>query len=442
MHDVLNHVFSYSFPFVRTSSKIMSQDESADMLPQFRSGRLGAIKHRIASIGPGALVAAAFIGPGTVTTASVTGARFGYALLWTLVFSIITTIIFQEMSARLGLVSQDGLGEALREQFDHPLARYGSSALVISAIGIGTAAYETGNIIGGAQGLAVITGVNATIWSLFLGLIAGVLLWSGQYKLIEKTLIALVAIMALSFVLTAILVGPDPDALVRGFVPRIPDGSLVLVSGVIGTTVVGYNLFLHAGSVQERWTSADELSACRTDTVLSIVIGGIITLAVLVTAAAVFPTGTNIQNVATMAKQLEPLAGSHARVLFSIGLFAAGFSSTTTAPLAGAYATAGALGWDRDLSALRFRAIWLTILSIGVVFSLVGASPIEAIVFAQVTNAILLPVVAVFLIYVMNDRELLGEYRNSTVQNVLGGIVTLVVVWLGIRTLLSVAGVV
>lgn len=122
----------------------MTQDQPAEMGRQTNGFTLRAIRHRLEAVGPGALVAAAFIGPGTVTTASVTGARFGYALVWTLAFSIAATIIFQEMSARLGLVSQDGLGEALREQFDHPFLRYGSALLVISAIGIGTAAYEAG----------------------------------------------------------------------------------------------------------------------------------------------------------------------------------------------------------------------------------------------------------------------------------------------------------
>jgi Mn2+/Fe2+ NRAMP family transporter len=274
-----------------------------------------------------------------------------------------------------------------------------------------------------------------------MGLVAGALLWSGRYKLIEKVLVALVVVMAVSFVIDAILVSPDLGALLRGFVPSVPEGSLLLVTGLVGTTVVGYNLFLHASSVQERWDHPDDLPASRVDTVASIVGGGIITLSILVTAAAVFPTGTEISNVGTMAEQLEPLAGTYAKLFFSIGLFAAGFTSATTAPLAGAYATAGALGWDRDLTDARFRALWLTILLVGVGFSLLGSSPVQIIVFAQVANGILLPIVAVFLIYVMNDRDILGEYTNTTAQNVLGAIVTIVVVWLGVRTLLSILGV-
>jgi NRAMP (natural resistance-associated macrophage protein)-like metal ion transporter len=399
------------------------------------------IVQRLKAVGPGAMVAAAFIGPGTVTTASVTGARFGYALLWTIAFSVVATIVLQEMSARLGLVTHEGLGEALRERFDSTGAQYVAVALVVSAIGIGTAAYETGNIIGGASGLAVITGVSENVWGPLMGICAGALLWTGRYKLIEKALVSLIGIMALSFVLDAILIGPDVGALAAGFVPSVPDGSAFLITGLVGTTVVGYNLFLHASSVQERWSGPEDLAESRTDTILSIIVGGAITCAVLVTAAAAFPVGTEIENVGTMAEQIEPLVGTHAKVLFSIGLFAAGFTSATTAPLAGAYATAGALGWDTDLKSTRFRAVWGSILLVGVVFSAMGYSPVQAIVFAQVANGVLLPIVAIFLIYVMNDGDILGKYTNSTVQNALGAVVTLVATWLGIRTLLSIAGV-
>ncbi|WP_435319700.1 Nramp family divalent metal transporter [Haloarchaeobius sp. TZWSO28] len=399
------------------------------------------IVQRLKAVGPGAMVAAAFIGPGTVTTASVTGARFGYALLWTIAFSVIATIVLQEMSARLGLVSREGLGEALRERFDNPAATYIAIALVVSAIGIGTAAYETGNIIGGAAGLAVMTGISENVWGPLMGICAGALLWTGRYKLIEKALVGLIAIMAFSFVLDAIIIGPDFGKVAAGFVPSVPEGSAFLITGLVGTTVVGYNLFLHASSVQERWDGPEDLPESRTDTILSIVLGGAITCAILITAAAAFPVGTNIDNVGTMAEQIEPLVGTQAKVLFSIGLFAAGFTSATTAPLAGAYATAGALGWDADLKSTRFRAVWGSILGVGVLFSALGYSPVQAIVFAQVANGVLLPIVAIFLIYVMNDGDILGKYTNSTLQNVLGGLVTAIALWLGIRTLLSIAGV-
>jgi len=400
-----------------------------------------SIIQRFKAIGPGAMVAAAFIGPGTVTTASVTGAEFGYALLWTIVFSIFATIVLQEMSARLGLVSGNGLGEALRERFDNQIVEYVSIFLVVGAIGIGTAAYEAGNILGGAAGLATITGISSTIWGVVIGLVAGALLYTGRYKLIERALVGLVALMAISFVASAILIGPDPSAIAIGFVPSIPSGSLYLITGLIGTTIVGYNLFLHASNVQERWDGPEDINHSRVDTILSIVVGGLITITIMVTAAAAFEPGTQINDVGQMANQLRPLAGPYAELFFSIGLFAAGFTSATTAPLAGAWATTGALGWDTDLQSTRFRAVWATILGVGILSVVLGGSPVQIIVFAQVVNGILLPIVAVFLIYAMNQEDLLGEYTNKPVTNVLGATVTIIVVWLGIRTLLNVAGV-
>lgn len=303
------------------------------------------LKDRFRAIGPGAIIAAAFIGPGTVTTASVIGAEYAYTLVWTIAFSVVATIVLQEMSARLGLVSREGLGEALRGEFEAPAVQYASIALVVSAIGIGTAAFETGNIVGGAAGLETITGVSASLWGPLMGLVAGALLWTGDYELIERTFMALVAIMGLAFVISAVLVGPDLGALAGGFVPTIPAGSAYLIAGLIGTTVVGYNLFLHANTVQERWDGPADLGECRTDTVASVLGGGAITLSIVVTAAAVFPAGTEITDVGAMADQLEPLFGGWTLAFFGIGLFAAGFTSAMGAPLAGTYATAGALGW-------------------------------------------------------------------------------------------------
>ncbi len=394
-----------------------------------------SILDRLRNVGPGALVAAAFIGPGTVTTASVIGAEYAYLLLWTIVFSVFATMVIQEMSARLGLITQQGLGEALRKQFDSPIVSKVAIVLVVGAIGVGTAAFQTGNITGGAAGLATITGVEANIWGPVIGLVAGVLLFTGSYQLIEKVFISLVAVMGTAFLINAVAVRPSLPDIGGGLIPTIPEGSALLIAGLIGTTVVGYNLFLHASTVQEKWSDPSDLKDAQYDTYLLVAIGGLITTSIVITAAAVFPEGTQITDVGEMADQLEPVMGGFALTFFAVGLFAAGFTSAMSAPLAGAYATAGALGWERDLKSTRFRAIWMTILGVGIVFSGLGFNPVQVIVLAQVFNGLLLPILAVFLIYAMNSEDLLGEYTNSTLQNVLGGIVTLVVIMIGLLTL-------
>ncbi len=400
---------------------------------------------RLRNLGPGLLVAAAFIGPGTVTTASVAGAGTGYALLWALAFSIIATIILQEMSARLGIVSREGLGEALRTTFDNALVKAIAVILVVSAIGIGTAAFETGNITGAASGLASIGGFSSAVWSGIVGVAAFALLASGVYKVIERVLVALVIVMSVVFIATAVIVQPNVGDILAGlFAPGIPEGSLVTVIALIGTTVVTYNFFLHSSSVQDKWPESvptdAALSESRFDTTASVALGGIITLAIIVTgAAAFFGSNTEIETAADMALQLEPLLGPAAKVFFAIGIFAAGMTSAVTAPLAAAYATTGAFGWGRDLKSWRFRAVWMVVLVFGTVLAaFVGASPTQIIVFAQAANGLLLPLVAVFLLIVMNRSDLLGNYRNGIVGNVLGAIVVLIALFLGGRTIFSV----
>jgi Mn2+/Fe2+ NRAMP family transporter len=211
--------------------------------------------------------------------------------------------------------------------------------------------------------------------------------------------------------------------------------------------VVTYNFFLHSGSVQDKWPESvptdEALGESRFDTVASIVLGGIITLAIMITAAAAFSgTDTQIQDAGQMAEQLEPLLGAAAKWFFAIGLFAAGMTSAVTAPLAAAYATAGALGWERDLKSWKFRAIWAIVVVVGTTLAFFGTSPVQAILIAQAANGVLLPVVAIFLLIVMNRSDLLGDYQNGILGNILGAIVMLVATFLGGYTLLSVFGVV
>jgi manganese transport protein len=397
--------------------------------------------------GPGALVTAAFIGPGTITTCSIAGANFGYALLWGMVFSTIATIVLQEMSARLGIITRNGLGEALRKQFSDPVSKVLTTLLVISAITIGNAAFETGNVLGASLGLQSLSGSSdesIRIWAPVIGIVSFILLFIGSYKLIEKVMILLVILMSLTFLTTAIIISPQLSELVKGmFIPSIPEGSLLALVGLIGTTVVPYNLFLHASAVQERWKNSGDIPEARLDISVSVIIGGIISMAIVVTSAvAFFGTKDSIVNASDLGVQLEPLLGSWAKYCIGLGLFAAGISSAITAPLAAAYATSGILGWKKDLKSWRFRAIWIFILLVGVILSVIGLKPLDAIVFAQAANGILLPIIAIYLLWVMNSSKVMGKSVNTALSNVCGIIVVLVAMALGLRSLLQVFGII
>ena len=397
------------------------------------------------SPGPGILVTAAFIGPGTVTTASVAGASYGFVLLWALLFSVAATFVLQEMSARLGLVTRQGLAEALRRSYAGNWRGTAAILLVVAAVGFGNAAYEAGNIAGAALGLQGISGIGGPVWALAVGLLSGALLASGRYRLIERALVVLVLLMSAVFVLTLVMVQPPVTAMLRGLLtPAIPAGSLVTVIALVGTTVVPYNLFLQASAVQQKWPADVPLAAAlhesRLDTGLSIGLGGLITLAVMGTSATAFFGTDTPFSAATMAQQLEPLLGAGARYFFAAGLFAAGLSSAVTAPLAAAFAVCGALGWERDLRAPGFRLVWLVVLLTGTVFAALGTRPLTAILFAQAANGFLLPICAIFLLLEMNRERELGAHTNRPLSNVLGGLVVAVTLGLGGLKILQVTG--
>jgi manganese transport protein len=400
---------------------------------------------RIKNIGPGALIAAAFIGPGTVTACTLAGANYGYTLLWALLFATAATIILQEMSARLGLVTQQGLGETLRIMLNQSVWKWPLVGLIMVALYLGNAAYEAGNLSGAALGIEALTDQSQSLFRmsvLVISLLAGILLWRGSYKQIERMLLMLVALMALTFIATFISVGPDLSALFKGLTtPNVPDGSLLTVIALIGTTVVPYNLFLHASAVKAKWSSINDLKHARADTATAIGLGGLITILIASTAAAsIFGSGLNISGAGDMATQLEPVFGSFSKIMLGMGFFAAGLSSSITAPLATAYAVTEILGIKGGTSSRAFKLIALSVIFSGAIIALTGIKPISIILAAQFANGLLLPIVAMFLLVVMNQKKQLGQYVNKWLGNTLGAIVVIVTAGLGIRIILSAAG--
>jgi NRAMP (natural resistance-associated macrophage protein)-like metal ion transporter len=398
---------------------------------------------KLKNIGPGAMVAAAFIGPGTVTTATIAGASYGYTLLWAILFSVFATFILQEMASRLGVAGEMGVGEAIRQKIENPILKYLAAFLVISAILVGNAAYEAGNITGAVLGfepyVQSFEGLPFNPLVLLIGLLAFLLLYSGKYKLIERSLVLMVSIMGFIFLISAILLQPDLGKIVKGiFIPTLPKGALIMVIGLIGTTVVPYNLFLHASMAKKRWTNKEDLSNSRWDTILSVIFGGIITMSILITSAIAFE-GLNktVTSATDLSQQLQPILGASAPLFIAFGFFAAGLSSSITAPLAAAFATSEILGWENNMKNQKFRLIWLVVLLIGLVFSSLGFRPTTVILFAQVANGLLLPIIAIFLLWIMNDAKIMGKYVNSTLVNVLGGLVILITILLGLKGILS-----
>ncbi|MEM8510564.1 MAG: Nramp family divalent metal transporter [Bacteroidota bacterium] len=391
--------------------------------------------------GPGVLVAAAFIGPGTVTACTIAGVGFGYALLWAMLLSVGATIFLQEMAARVGLVTHKGLPEAIRVSLPYVWLRNGIIAIVLLAILLGNAAYEGGNIGGAVLGMEAVFGNKYMAWfPWIIGAIAFGILWIGSYSSLEKVFFGLIFLMSISFIATAVLTRPDLIAVLKGlFVPQLPEQGWLTVLALVGTTIVPYNLFLHASLVQEKWRGAGDLKKARIDTVLAVGLGGLVSMCIIIAAKAI--PAREVTGLMDLAMGLEPLMGKASKVFLGIGLFAAGITSSITAPLAAAYVANSSFNWNASQKDMRFRAVWMVVLFLGVGSLSLNFSPIEIIKFAQIANGILLPVMAILLVWITQNNRIMGLYKNSWSRNLIGLFIILLSLVLGIKSVLKVLGI-
>jgi manganese transport protein len=260
---------------------------------------------------------------------------------------------------------------------------------------------------------------SLNLYSLLVGAIAFLLLAIGSYKVLERVFIGLVALMSISFLITAFLVKPDIGEILNGlFIPSTGAAGMLTVIAIVGTTVVPYNLFLHASLVGEKWKQPGDLKIARKELFFAIALGGLVSMAIVIVAGA--SSLTEVNTAADLAVGLEPLFGTYATWFIALGLMAAGITSSITAPLAAAYVVKGCLGWKEGLDSLKFKSVWAGILILGVIFSSLQVRPVEIIKFAQVANGLLLPVIAIFLFWIVNKASVMGDNRNTLYQNILG----------------------
>lgn len=403
-------------------------------------GKTFTIGDYIRSLGPGFFIVGSFIGPGTVTSSTRAGADYGFQLLWCVIFSVIAVIVMQGMAARLGVVTQKGLAENLVDDFaDRPALRNIICGIVAVAITIGGFAYMSGDLTGTALGISALTGVSTKIIAPVWGVCIFILLTvaSDAVKYLEKLLAACVIIMAVIFLITMFIVKPDMGALLAGCIPSIPaNGGLMTCLALIGTTVVPYNMFLHASSAMRTWHSPAELPLCRFGTNIPMIIGGIVTGAILVTSATVM-MGMPVRNAMDMAVQLEPTLGSLAQPFMAIGLVAAGVSSAVCTPIGVSYVLAGLFGWKTNRSDKRYFLTNTAVLITGIVIAGIGYNPIELIMAAQAVNGVVLPVVTGVTLYLTCRRRVMGPYVNGKIEAFLGFCIFMISLILGVSSIFS-----
>lgn len=373
------------------------------------------------------VIAAAFIGPGTVTTTASAGALFGFSLLWALSFSTLATVVLQEASARLTVVSGRNLAQAIRAQYHGRPVGVVVLAVVVGAVVVGNAAYEAGNILGAAAGVGLGLDVSRVAVTLGIALTAFAILWIGTPRAVARLLSLTVAVMGIAFLWTAVQLSPPAGAVVgAALLPSFPEGSGLLILGLVGTTVVPYNLFLGSGIA-----AGQRLADIRIGIAVAVVFGGIVSMAILVAGSAVEgPFGFE-----ALSATLRARLGEGAGALFAWGLFAAGYSSAITAPLAAAITARGLFDDGRgrwEPTGWRYRAVWIGVLLVGAGFGVTDVRPIPAIILAQALNGVVLPFAAVFLLLAVNDRALMGARGvNGAIANTVTSLVVLVTMVLG-----------
>lgn len=404
------------------------------------------LKKITGSIGPGPLVTAAFIGPGTVTVCTLAGIQFDYTLLWALVLSIVATVFLQELSGRLGIITGKDLSELIRNQKGSRFFRLSVIVLILTAIGIGNAAYQSGNISGANLGLGIffefpswsIGPLTVLSGNLVIGAIAFGLLWSGNYKRLEQVLIALVLLMSMAFLSVSVWIKPDLGNLFDGFIPRISIDKLPTIVALIGTTVVPYNLFLYASLVKKKWTHQDELPSMKKDIRVSVILGGVVSMAILV--VGVVNPSEELKTAQDIARGLTGIFGDFGTYLMGFGLLAAGMTSALTAPFAGGLVICGILGLSQDIQSKSMRISMGSILVLGVLFSSLGIKPVTLITLAQLANGVLLPVMSAWLIWVASQKNILGKHSLKKWGLIFGVVIWIVTLLLGFKSIGGVVG--
>ncbi|OLF12438.1 hypothetical protein BLA60_10300 [Actinophytocola xinjiangensis] len=376
-------------------------------------------------IGPAFIVGALTFGPGNAVSSATLGAESGYKVLWLLVISSVLMLAFTDMSARIAITYPTSIIQAIKDHIAKPAGVIAGICFFILAVTFGS-----GSMIGASLGLQVITGVDIKPLSAICAVAAVALLWTGgAYKRIEQVMIIAMAVMAVAFLATAVKVGPDLGDMAAGLVPSDVPGGLVAAFALLGTNLSLYSAFYMAYTLRDKGTTrADYRTTTRYDTIPGALLPGILTVAIIASAATVIP-GATIESGNDMVDILRPALGSAAVFVFALGLFSAGFSSVMTG-VPGGHVLSDALGFGDSIDHRRVRIMATVAIaaSLGLVL-IFGGAPIQLILVANAGTLILFPLLAGSILYLATRRRVMGDLTNRWWQTVIGVVGLAVVGW-------------
>lgn len=352
------------------------------------------------------IISAAFIGPGSVTTAVAAGSLYQLDLMWAVTFSIAACIALQEVAARITIASGLNVGQALVRLFGNRTGKYLQWFLGIGVIG-GCAAYEAGNIVGAVAGFQLMTGMEAVVATIVVTGACFLVLWNNNPSWIFNLMAFLVALMGVAFCALAVTQRfPIGYALQASIVPVVPSGSHLTILALVGTTVVPYNIFLGSG-ISEGQT----VPVMRVGLIISILLGGLITAAILIAGTTI----TDFSSFESLYTELATKVGKAGAIALALGLFGAGFASAITSPYAAAIITRTVFEARNERTA---RLVWMGVLLTGFVIGISGLKPIPVIVVVQAVNGFILPFMVIFLVLVINDPAITPrEFMHGWLYN-------------------------
>jgi NRAMP (natural resistance-associated macrophage protein)-like metal ion transporter len=374
----------------------------------------------LAVMGPGIITANIDNDAGGITTYSIAGARYGYSLIWSLIPTTLSLIVVQEMCSRMGVVTGKGLAELIRERFGVRVTLAVMACLVLANLA------NTAAEFAGVAASLEIFGVNKLVSVPLVAVLMGWLVVHGSYRFVERVFLA-ASVVYLVYIPSAALADPPWAEIFRQTlrpVFRLNTEYLTMLVTVIGTTIAPWMQFYQQSSVADKGIRIKEYRYARWDVILGCIMTDVIAFFIIVACAAtLFAHRIPIESARDAALALEPLAGRYASLLFAMGLLNASVFSAAVLPLSTAYAVCEGLGWETGISrapreAPAFFGIYISMIALGAGLILLPRAPLLQIMFlSQTLNGLLLAPVLIFMLILINDREVMGHHVNSVSFN-------------------------
>ena len=375
-----------------------------------------------ALVGPGIITSNVDNDAGGITTYSLAGSEYGLTLLWTLIPITGALIIIQEMCARMGVVSGKGLSDLIRERFGARITFYLMIVLFLTNLG------NTISEFAGVAASMELFGVSKYISVPISAAIVWWLVVKGNYKSVEKVFL-FACVFYLSYIISGFMGKPDWHAIGTSFLEptiRMETGWLTMAVGVIGTTIAPWMQFYLQSSVVDKGLKADDYQYTRMDVIIgSVTVNVVAFFIIMLCAVTLFQNGIRIESAKDAAQALAPLAGNYASWLFAFGLLNASLFAASILPISTAYTICEAFGWESSLNrkfleAPQFYSLYSLMVFLGAGIILLPDMPLITIMYySQVINGAILPIILIFMLLLVNDRKIMGEYTNGLLMNII-----------------------